>query len=38
GHFSARYQQLEPLLEEVTSVFPHTVLAIEGKTIDLELL
>lgn len=38
GHFSARYQQLEPLLEEATSVFPHTALAIEGKTIDLELL
>ena len=32
GHFSARYRDLEPLLEESRGVFPETSLAIEGKT------
>jgi ribonuclease Z len=32
GHFSARYRDLEPLLEESRSIFPETSLAIEGKT------
>lgn len=32
GHFSARYKVLDELLEEARSVFPHTELAIEGKT------
>ncbi len=32
GHFSARYKDLEPLLEEARSVFSKTELAIEGKT------
>ena len=31
GHFSARYDDLTPLLEEAQSVFPDTVLAEEGK-------
>lgn len=31
GHFSARYKDLHPLLEEAKSVFPETELAIEGK-------
>ncbi len=31
GHFSARYADLNPLLEEARSVFPHTMLAEEGK-------
>jgi ribonuclease Z len=30
GHYSARYDDLEPLLREVKSVFPHAELAIEG--------
>jgi ribonuclease Z len=38
GHFSARYRELEPLLEEAKSEFPNTQLAIEGETIDLESL
>jgi ribonuclease Z len=32
GHFSARYKALDELLEEAQTVFPNTVLAIEGKT------
>lgn len=35
GHFSARYRELEPLLEEARSVFPETSLAIEGKTFGI---
>lgn len=35
GHFSARYRDLKPLLEESQSVFPNTVLAIEGETIEV---
>lgn len=30
GHFSARYKELDPLLEEAQSVFENTCLAIEG--------
>lgn len=36
GHFSARYRELEPLLEEAKKEFSNTQLAIEGETIDLE--
>lgn len=31
GHFSARYQDLEPLLDECKEVFPNSELAIEGR-------
>lgn len=31
GHFSSRYLDLSPLLEEARSVFPETYLAIEGE-------
>ena len=31
GHFSARYGDLSPILEEARAVFPHTSLAMEGK-------
>ena len=37
GHFSARYKELQPLLEEAHSIFPKTILAIEGETIDLDI-
>lgn len=37
GHFSARYKELLPVLEEARTIFPETELAIEGETIDLEL-
>ncbi|MEM7368031.1 MAG: ribonuclease Z [Bacteroidota bacterium] len=30
GHFSARYKDLKPLLDEARSVFPNTILAKEG--------
>lgn len=35
GHFSARYRELLPLLEENRSVFQNTELAIEGKTFEI---
>lgn len=35
GHFSARYRELEPLLQEAREVFPNTELALEGKVFDL---
>ena len=35
GHFSARYKDLKPLLAECQSVFPNTVLAVEGETIEV---
>ena len=34
GHFSSRYENLEPLLNEAQSVFPKTILAIQGETIN----
>ncbi len=30
GHFSARYRELEPLLEECKTMFPNSFLAMEG--------
>ncbi|WP_026462644.1 ribonuclease Z [Adhaeribacter aquaticus] len=35
GHFSARYKDLTPLLEEAKEVFDNTNLALEGKTIGI---
>lgn len=35
GHFSSRYKDLEPLLKEAQEVFPNTILAKEGLTIDV---
>jgi ribonuclease Z len=32
GHFSARYKDLDPLLQEARDVFPETELATEGET------
>lgn len=36
GHFSSRYESLEPLLEEAKTVFPNTFLAEEGITVVVE--
>jgi ribonuclease Z len=36
GHYSARYKDLEPLLEEARSEFPNTILAIEGESIVIQ--
>lgn len=33
GHFSSRYKQYEPFIDEARCVFPETHLAVEGKTI-----
>jgi ribonuclease Z len=35
GHFSARYKDLGPVLEEARKIFPNTTLATEGTTFDL---
>lgn len=35
GHFSARYKNLYPLLDEAKSVFPETTLAVEGDCFNL---
>ncbi len=35
GHYSKRYESLEPLLEQAREEFPHTMLANEGLRIDL---
>ncbi len=36
GHFSSKYDNLNPLLVEAKSVFENSVLAIEGKTFSVE--
>jgi ribonuclease Z len=36
SHFSARYKDLEPLLDEAKSIFPNTVIAEEGMKISVE--
>lgn len=35
GHFSSRYRDLKPLLEEAKSLFPNTELASEGEEFEL---
>lgn len=35
GHFSSRYKEFGPFLDEARAVFPNTALAIEGKTVEL---
>ena len=37
GHFSIRYKDLEPLLQEAKTVFPNSILAIEGQRVSIEL-
>ena len=36
GHFSSRYKELEPLVEEARTRFPQTEAALEGKTFTIE--
>jgi ribonuclease Z len=36
GHFSAKYEHLQPFLEETCSVFPNTILALEGSCIQIK--
>ncbi len=35
GHFSAKYEHLEPFLEEASEIFPRTILALEGSCIQV---
>ena len=37
GHYSSRYLDLQPLLQEAKSVFENTVLGIEGQVYTAEL-
>lgn len=36
GHYSARYRDLQPLLEEAQTVFSNTILSVEGKSTVVE--
>lgn len=36
GHFSSRYKDLQPLLEEARAIFPATDIACEGETFTIE--
>jgi ribonuclease Z len=36
GHFSARYEDLEPLLAEARTIFPETVIAEEGSVFRID--
>ena len=36
GHFSSKYDDLRPLLEEAKTVFENSILAIEGKVVMVE--
>ncbi len=36
GHFSIRYKDLDPLLQEAQAVFSNTALAVEGKKVTVE--
>lgn len=36
GHFSARYKDLLPVVDEAKRVFPNTYLALEGETFTIE--
>jgi ribonuclease Z len=35
GHFSNRYLDFQPLLDEAREIFPNTELAIEGTSFDI---
>ena len=37
GHYSSRVKDIRPLLDEMTPVFPKTMLAKEGDVIDIPL-
>jgi ribonuclease Z len=36
GHFSARYKELDPILEEAKKIFPNVQLALEGNTFTIQ--
>lgn len=36
GHFSARYENLEPLLHEAKATFENTIVAVEGEKVYIE--
>jgi ribonuclease Z len=35
GHFSSRYKDINPLVEEARTIFPNTIPAIDGATYDI---
>jgi ribonuclease Z len=36
GHFSARYKDITPLVDEARTIFPNTIAAIDGMTLEVE--
>lgn len=38
GHFSTRYEKLEPFLTEAQEIFKNTIMAEDGKTLNLDKL
>ena len=38
GHFSARYEDTEPLLQEARAVFAESSLAVEGEVLSIQML
>lgn len=38
GHYSARYDELQPLLDEAKAIFPHTELGLDGLKVKVEHL
>jgi ribonuclease Z len=36
GHFSSRYKQYDPFVNEARTIFPETYIAVEGETISIE--
>jgi ribonuclease Z len=36
GHFSARYKDINPLVEEARTIFPATMAALDGKTYEVK--
>jgi len=36
GHFSAKYKELDPFLEQSRAVFPNSALALEGETFEID--
>jgi len=35
GHFSARYKDINPLVDEARAIFPETYPAIDGQTYEV---
>jgi ribonuclease Z len=36
GHYSSRYKDLTPFLEEAKEIFPNAILSVEGEDIEVK--